>query len=144
MDTGVHDSNEASHHPLSVQDFEWNGNAKNAIFRVACLPEAPVGVVQCGACITQGGRITRLSFCIEVVKIPMVSSPSDTAAVMKLDTIGQKVGPVDAEIVSNELTVSDHVLGREIRVRTGFASNQEGRWCLKLRITMSPAKTSNG
>lgn len=121
LDTDLHDSNKAPRQPLSVQELVWNGNAKNATFRLECLPGAPIGVVQCSACIAEADNITRWSFGIEVAEAPLLRSPSDVAGLIEMGTTRKGVGADVVAIDQPEPTIADDVIGRGAQVSTGAA-----------------------
>lgn len=90
---------------LSVRDFMWAGETTGARFRVACIPGAPPGRVQCGAKIIEGiegMRVTRLSFGIEVAE------PGATPRALcdingELDTVMEEVKDNVAQVPFDEL-----------------------------------------
>ncbi|CAM9979079.1 unnamed protein product [Ectocarpus fasciculatus] len=109
----------ASVERLSVRDFMWAGETTGARFRVACIPGAPPGRVQCGAKIIEGiegMRVTRLSFGIEVAE------PGATPRALcdingELDTVMEEVKDNVAQVPFDELEFVKE-LGKGVQGKT--------------------------
>lgn len=104
---------------------------QNATFSVRCLPGAPIGVAQCGACITEGSIVTRLSFRIEVAETGQTDERDDktTAVVKELGITVDEEMRTDAVVMGRSLpTTPEDAPGKRIRVRRKLNTAADRLW----------------